>query len=114
MSKDAEERFDKGLFVIVPTVDDPVSQHDIDAWSASEPKEYKIRLLDKECPLMKRFLEHRPEKWINVDGKLVEFRNDHRPRARYIYFHYCVSILRRPWNHNNDWEVLKKGVANDM
>jgi len=115
MSTRAEERFDKGLFVIVPDVNDPASQHDIDKWNASEPKEYKIRVLDKDSQLMKAPVQaHRPENWIDLDGQRVEFRNDHRPRSRYLYFHYCVSILRRSWNQNKRWELLKMEVASNM
>lgn len=109
MSEGAGRRFDKGLFIIVPDVDKSASQHDIDAWNASEPKEYKIRVLDKDCQVMNQWLcPSRRERWVNLDGQRVAFRNNRRPRAEYLYFHYCVSILRRSWNQDKHWGLLKE------
>lgn len=117
MSAPAEERFDKGLFVLVPDVDS-TSQHSVDIWNASTPKEYKIRVLNKDDPLMQRAFTidgpKQKEKWIDLDGRRVAFRSDHRPRARYLYFHYCCSVLRRSWNHNQHWDHLRNEIKNNL
>jgi hypothetical protein len=49
--------------------------------------------------------------WNELDGQRVQFLSNHRPRARYLYFHYCVSILRRSWNQTKQWELLKKELG---
>lgn len=117
ISEAAKERFDQGLFVLVPDIDS-TSQHSVDIWNASDPKEYKIRVLNKDDPLMHRAFTidgpKQKEKWIDLDGRRVAFRTNYRPRARYLYFHYCCSILRRSWNHNQHWDLLKNEIANNM
>jgi hypothetical protein len=47
-----------------------------------------------------------------LDGAKVEFRNNYRPRARYLYFHFCVQILRLTWGkRRKDAEILKKELG---
>jgi hypothetical protein len=47
-----------------------------------------------------------------LDGAKVEFRNNYRPRARYLYFHFCVQILRLTWGYRRkDAEILKKELG---
>jgi hypothetical protein len=101
MSAMAAEAFDKGHFVIVPDLDDSSSQHDIDMWNTSDPKEYKIRLLNFDSTPVRYDLV--------LDGQRVEFKGNRRPRAKYLFFHYCVSMLRRSWIHDKHWELLKTG-----
>lgn len=38
-----------------------------------------------------------PLTWKQLDGRKPLFRSQHRPAARYLYFHYCVQVLRRAW-----------------
>lgn len=52
MHSEAEKRFDKGLIVFVPSVDDE-SAEAIQAWHKSETKAYKIHVLDTTAPKMK-------------------------------------------------------------
>ena len=49
-----EERLEDGDIVLVPDVRDAASQDEIDAWSRSEPKEYKIRVINSEAKGMDR------------------------------------------------------------
>lgn len=51
MSTLAETRMDKGLFVIVPLVNDE-SAEEVKAWHKSDPKRYQLRVLDKNNSLM--------------------------------------------------------------
>lgn len=37
----------------------------------------------------------------DLDNRPLKFLTDFRPRARYIYFHYCIQVLRRAWQHSN-------------
>ena len=48
-------------------------------------------------------------RWGELDGKRVSFRGKARPQARYLYYHYCVTMLRRSWNNGDQ----KAGVLND-
>ena len=98
VSRLVEERFDNGFMVIVPRLPDRPTLAQIALWNDSEPKEYKIRILDLNHPEAHEFI--RPESdqtWKDLDGTDVEFRSTFRPRARYLYFHYCIQILRRAW-----------------
>ncbi|KAM0796661.1 hypothetical protein BDR22DRAFT_892983 [Usnea florida] len=45
-SNAAEKRFEKGHFVVVPDVPDQPTEQQLDTWEASDPKEYKIKVLN--------------------------------------------------------------------
>ena len=89
----AEERFEKGLFVIVPDVPDQPTEEQLHTWQASDPKEYKIRVLNPKHKLME--LDIRDKTWADLDNERLYFKRSFRPRARYLYFAYCVAMLRR-------------------
>lgn len=38
--------------------------------------------------------------WREFDGRKLQFLTSFRPAARYMYFHYCVQILRVAWQYN--------------
>lgn len=100
LSKYAEKRLADGDIVLVPDVSNAASQKEIDAWSASEPKEYKIRILNGGAKGMDMFHPGwiPPRKtWNELDGRKVQFSSDHRPRARYLYWQYCKTMLRHAW-----------------
>lgn len=105
MIAEAEERFRKGLFVIVPSTENEL---EIGQWQASECKSYKIRVVDRKAHLMTRSPTGWFEKrWNDLDGRKLEFRSDHRPHPQYLYFHYCVTMLRRSWYHAEPETVLQ-------
>lgn len=107
MIAEAEERFRNGLFVIVPSTKNQRLE-EIGQRQASEPKSYKIHVVDRKAYQMTRsptgFLGKR---WNDLDGRELEFRSDHRPRPQYLYFHYCVTMLRRSWDHTEHETVLQ-------
>lgn len=113
MSTVAERRFDKGLFVIVPDVEENPSESTISRWCSSSVRDYKIKVLDKSHPLMIQFINGNTldKKWSDIDGQRVSFRGDFRPRARYLYFHYCSSVLRRAWAPSLTWETTKNELG---
>lgn len=92
-------------------VKDAASQGETDAWSESEPKEYKIRVMNPKAKGMDwAHLAYIPpsrtwndldrkkvETWNDLDGKKVQFSSDHRPRTRYLYWQYCKAVLRQSW-----------------
>ena len=91
----AEERFEGGHFVIVPDIVDQPTQQDINTWEASDPREYKIRVLNPDHDLMKRLISGTDIIWVDLDNERMKFKTNFRPRARYLYFAYCAAMLRR-------------------
>lgn len=108
MSSHAEKRMDKGLFVIVPCANDE-SEADVKQWHLSQPKQYKIRVLEKRNKEMLEFVPGSYPKisWANLDGRELEFLTDHRPRVRYLYYAYCVAMLRRAHHQGEHKHILK-------
>lgn len=45
--------------------------------------------------------------WAQLDGRELGFLSDHRPRARYLYYSYCVAMLRRA-HHQGEHEHIQK------
>ncbi|MCJ1470987.1 hypothetical protein MMC07_009635 [Pseudocyphellaria aurata] len=108
MHSGAEERFDKGFFVIVPSANDE-SVEEIKAWHESTAKSYKIRVIDRDAKPMKTFLPSPMQKklWVDLDGQELQFLSSHRPRARYLYYHYCVTMLRLSYHKNEHEKILR-------
>ncbi|KAI2610544.1 hypothetical protein GGR54DRAFT_617386 [Hypoxylon sp. NC1633] len=102
-----EDDFESGFFAIVPDLPYEATTEERKAWRQSQVKEYKIRFIDKPTPKWvpggKLTEPHRHkyntmwtdnEKWSDVDGRKLQFLNDFRPRARYLYFVFCLNLLR--------------------
>ncbi len=113
MSTEAEGHFDKGNFVIVPNVNEQ-SPAAISLWHQSSPKSFKIRVVDPEARGMDDFVNGEGTKrFRELDGKVVEFRGA-RPWARFLYFHYCVTMLRRSWNRQKKAWVLERELGKPL
>ena len=103
----AEVKFGKGLYVIVPDVSEETPPAEISLWNSSEPKDYKIRIIDKTHPEIDEVIDkEKGHTWRDLDGRKVKFRNHNRPRARYLYYHYCTQLLRRAWNMKVQGDIL--------
>ena len=114
ISSTVEEHFDKGFFAIVPRLpENPLNKETI-AWTKSNPKEYKIRILNFDYPAIDTTV-HPSQKnltWRKLDGADVQFLNNFRPRARYLYFHFCLQVLRLTWSHQQKNAItLKKELG---
>ena len=108
MDEHAEAMFHKGFFVIVPLLSDNATKEDIQSWHQNEPKRYKIRVVDRSGKGMEVFFDDAETKrWYEIDNQEIHFPSLHRPRARYLYFHYCTTMLRRSWIHEPATRVLK-------
>ncbi|KAL9099680.1 MAG: hypothetical protein Q9163_004854 [Psora crenata] len=108
MSSDAENLFYKGYLVIVPRIDDHTSRSDIERWNKSDPKEYKIRVIERNVNGMRKYIPvGKKEAWTTLDNRPVTFRSDIRPRARYLYYHFCMMMLRRSWLKEKPSQVLR-------
>jgi len=109
LSAMAKDYINENKIVIVPDIDDDASEEAIDNWTRSEPKGYKTRIvnltprqLDKYLPCHEdenRSLSQRT--WRQLEDAPLQFRSDHRPRARYLYWRYCPTILRNSWRKPN-------------
>jgi hypothetical protein len=103
ISSTIEKFFDSGKLVIVPDVPSKPSAIDIRTWIRQEPRGYKVRIIDPTWEMLDQFIRPQsPTKWRDLDNKRLEFRTPFRPRARYLYFHYCVQILRHTWQQNGE------------
>lgn len=107
ISAAAEDSFERGLYVVVPDISDNASLDEISVWNRSEPKEYKIKIIDLAHSKIDETIDRKREiTWRDMDNVRLRFRNHHRPRARYLYYHYCTQILRRAWNMDVRGEIL--------
>lgn len=44
----------------------------------------------------------------DLDGRRLSFKNDNRPRARYLYFLFVVAQLKMAWRHEYRKDPAKK------
>ena len=96
MLADAEKRIENGWMVLVPDVPADATTAQLDTWSKVKVKEYKLRVLCPENANMKQYIDHISGRvWNDLDGQRVQFRSDHRPRARYLYWQFAVALLRK-------------------
>ena len=111
LSQGAELRMDKGLFVIVPDVTSNASAQEIQNWHLSDPKEYQIRVVDSKDKRMRETITAQELRtWNDLDGKKLVFRSQFRPKARYLHFLYCVTMLRHAWRKEKATEVLQHEI----
>jgi hypothetical protein len=80
-----EEAFDKSQLVIVPAKEARLQPNGtIDRWIIRiiDDSVRKVAVTDMNCELG------------DLDGRELRFKTEARPAARYLYFHYLLSILR--------------------
>jgi hypothetical protein len=100
VSRPFAKEFDSGKMVIVPHLPEKPTRDQILSWLKREPREYKIRIIDSRWDKLDRQVSaYHTLTWRELDNKVLEFRNNFRPRAQYLYFHYCVQLLRRAWRY---------------
>jgi hypothetical protein len=97
-----EDVFDSGKLVIVPDVPNIPSASDISAWVRREPRKYKVQIIDPTWDQLGERIITTTMLWKELHNKRLEFRTTFRPHARYLYFHYCVQVLRHVWQHNGE------------
>ncbi len=78
MSTSAEERFDKGRFVIVPALPDATSDQTRE-WHENPSKPYKIREVELDTGEMTEYFDDTDKTWAELDGEPVDFQN--RPQT---------------------------------
>lgn len=85
----------------MPDIVDQPTQQQVDTWEASDPKEYKIRVLNPKHPKMEEFIGETNKTWADLDNDRLEFLTNFRPRAKYLYFAYCAAMLRHSYAGNH-------------
>ncbi|XDG09952.1 hypothetical protein ABKA04_009567 [Annulohypoxylon sp. FPYF3050] len=103
LSKDVETAMDDGAIVIVPDIADDPTTTQIEEWESAGVKQYKWRIVDPEAEALDVALQAVSTESPNImtirdlDGKRLSFKNDMRPRLRYLYFLFVVAQLRLAW-----------------
>ncbi|KAJ5679166.1 hypothetical protein N7462_007410 [Penicillium macrosclerotiorum] len=110
LSRQIEDSFDIGKLAIVPWVpeSDDSKIEIIRRWLANEKREYKVKILDPKWDRLESPISRYYQlKFKDLDGRKLSFIGSFRPAARYLYFHYCIQLLRRAWQHNEAKSAAK-------
>lgn len=98
MSAEIEMHSDSGVLAIVPDLPDKPTASILSFWANQYVRDYKVHITDNEWPkLDKQIFPFGELKWRNLDNRKLQFQSRQRPAARYLYFHYCIQVLRRAW-----------------
>ena len=92
-----EEQFDKDRITLIPNLPEDATDKDWDNWRKERiVRQYKIRIVNKSA---REITTQKVEGGIydgltllELDNKPVEFRNNYRPRARYLFYHYLECL----------------------
>lgn len=93
----AKKKFDSGAIVLVPRVSNLADPAEIKTWNETSVKVYKIRVLSSDPDMYTLCDSHLPYTWMQLDNHPVSFKGSFRPRTEYLYFAYCVAVLRRAY-----------------
>lgn len=96
MTRELEEAFREGTFVLVP-VEKP-----------GEPDGWKLVLIDEG---MRHEMANASQIWDELDGVELEFRNQSRPGRAFVYFAYCMALWRTMQGTRRlEWAALKERI----
>lgn len=84
-----ESNFDNGNFVLIPA--DPTE---------SPIKTWKIQIANWAA----KHSQMGYKRLGDLDGKPLLFKNDRRPAARFLYYHFVVTLLRNKRDRQPGWE----------
>ncbi|KAJ5880620.1 uncharacterized protein N7473_011673 [Penicillium subrubescens] len=98
-----EKVLDIGKLAIVPYISESTGfcLDNIKSWIANQQREYQVKILDPKWDrLDTRIYSFSSLTFRDLDGRKLQFLSSFRPAARYVYFHYCIQVLRLAWQHN--------------
>ncbi|KAI4924968.1 uncharacterized protein J4E92_007005 [Alternaria infectoria] len=129
-------RFDSGIMAIVPDISSPTYPSEIALWKDTTPREYKLKIFaqNRETEQTGGLMQdinsftnaRRPVPLRDIDGSKVGFPasgQEGRPKECYLFFHYCVQILRQAWKGipvvdgekpGSDWGAVGKYVDREQ
>ncbi|KAI1175014.1 hypothetical protein F4777DRAFT_598860 [Nemania sp. FL0916] len=115
-----EKAMDYGTIVAVPNLPDNPTNEKIETWEKVEPKNYKWKIIDPDSDLLDEVVDFRLGDTTyteittvrDLEGRQLSFKNDMRPRARYLYYVFVVAQLRLAWRHEyrNDPSRVQLGM----
>lgn len=110
------EAFDSGKFVIIPDNKNKSAIQEASRWVWPMPQEYKIQIIDPTWnQLDEEILIDTGITWRRLDGKRLMFRSKYRPKAEYLYFHYCLQLVRRAWQYKGlSTNVLEEDLDKNL
>ena len=83
MSRTLKTQFDEGDFVLVPVES---------ANPGTESCEWQFVLMDEK--LRKYSVGETATKYDDLDGRVLEWKNENRPTRRFLYYHFVTTVLR--------------------
>ncbi|RSL44685.1 hypothetical protein CEP54_014592 [Fusarium duplospermum] len=106
---DIESALDKGFIAFVPDIDlepanignpfqDQQERNDrLRAWETGPVKEYKLVVMNKNSKAVKKTLFDKKKygfaTLLDLHGRKLEFQNDFRPRARYVWWTFLSAVM---------------------
>ncbi|KAK0720913.1 hypothetical protein B0H67DRAFT_644110 [Lasiosphaeris hirsuta] len=109
-----ESALDDGAIAIVPGLPDDPTTEQVAIWERDEPKNYRWRIIDEDAELLEAIIALKSQGASedmtirDLDGRRLSFKNDNRPRARYLYFLFVVAQLKMAWRHEYWADPAKK------
>ena len=101
MDGNVKALFDKYYLTIVPDVDYR-SPAQISLWMQSSPREYRIKVIQSNAkPMKQEPYANSSKTYADLDNEKLQFKSNFRPRNRFLYFHYAVSILKLSYSLKN-------------
>jgi len=124
-----EQALDRGFLAIVPDIgvdpkdplapwEDKEERHKaLRKWETSQVREYRIAVLDSTPASMKEpvFIKMYNlgfDNLMGLEGRRLVFRNDARPRARYVWWAFLSAITQLSWKGSvkNPDSLIQKEV----
>lgn len=111
VSLEFEQYFDAGKMTIVPDVGEHAGLSEILDWLKGTPREFKVKILDQKWNKLGKKVDDKTNlTYGDLNNRPLKFRSDFRPAARYLYFHYCVQVLRMAWQRTKNTDNSESGV----
>ncbi|KAM7189038.1 hypothetical protein V8F20_010341 [Naviculisporaceae sp. PSN 640] len=114
LQSDVESALDDGTIAIVPDLPDDPTAEQVAIWERDEPKNYRWRIIDEDALSLETMVALKSQGASDdmtirdLDGRRLSFKNDNRPRARYLYFLFVVAQLKMAWRHEYRTDPTKK------
>ncbi|CAI0643352.1 unnamed protein product [Colletotrichum noveboracense] len=130
LHKDIEQALDDGVLAIVPDID--LEPADLDFpltdtegrkqrlrdWEKSEVKEYKIIVIDPSHPTLTEektlSFSQGIHSLLELHGRKLKFLTDFRPRARYIWWVFLVSVTVAGWRTKNQNPDVANAITKEI
>ncbi|KAL1611914.1 hypothetical protein SLS60_000136 [Paraconiothyrium brasiliense] len=113
LSSAFEKTLDDGAIIIVPAARgdvDPETKKEVDFDNDKEP--YKVRVLDQSLVEGSKFVGIVQNSML--DGRILEFRNNNRPKKRYLWYLAIINLARRRRCQVTGWQKDSERLGSAM